>query len=134
MTDDARSRHGGTVAAGPRSWYLLLSRARIRGLRGDDDDDDGGSGDGRGGDRAGRRRPTGEPIVTYTITDVNTEACSTLNTQDIVGTTRAVNGLRHQRRLPEEVRRRRLHRRGLFASGSAAQGRAVPACWVTRSS
>jgi ABC-type branched-subunit amino acid transport system substrate-binding protein len=84
MTDDARPESRGRWSKWPTLLLLaLVTCALAFAACGDDDDDDGGSGDS-GGETSEQAAdaPTGEPIVTYTITDVNTQGPQYKNIQE----------------------------------------------------
>ncbi len=82
MTEDARPEPGGAW----RRWPLLalialVACALLFAACGDDDDDDSSSDSGDSTEQAADA-PKGEPIVTYTITDVNTQGPQYKNIQE----------------------------------------------------
>jgi ABC-type branched-subunit amino acid transport system substrate-binding protein len=85
MTDDARPESRGWWSKWPALLLLaLVTCALVFAACGDDDDDDGGSSGDSGGETSEQAAdaPTGEPLVTYTITDVNTQGPQYKNIQE----------------------------------------------------
>jgi ABC-type branched-subunit amino acid transport system substrate-binding protein len=82
---EPRPAKGGRWSKWPALLLLaLVTCALVFAACGDDDDDDGGSSGDSGGETSEQAAdaPKGEPIVTYTITDVNTQGPQYKNIQE----------------------------------------------------
>jgi ABC-type branched-subunit amino acid transport system substrate-binding protein len=86
MTDHARPEKGGRWSKWPALLLLVLvTCALVFAACGDDDDDGGSSGDSggdSGSEQAAADAPKGEPILTYTFADVNTQGPQYKNIQE----------------------------------------------------
>jgi ABC-type branched-subunit amino acid transport system substrate-binding protein len=83
MTDQARPETGGAWRRWPRVVLLaLVACTLLLAACGDDDDDDESSGGGSATAEQAADAPTGDPIVTYTFTDVNTQGPQYKNIQE----------------------------------------------------
>ena len=83
MTDQARPETGGAWRRWPQVVLLaLVGCALLLAACGDDDDDDSSGDGGSATAEQAANAPTGDPIVTYTFTDVNTQGPQYKNIQE----------------------------------------------------